>query len=133
MSRWFSPPSRPRAVEGGIKARSKRGAIAQTWWSERFISVLESLGVGGRLDRGRNYARAGQVVDVPGSRRVGGEDQVGAGQALAQRVAAQPLAPVVGVDPQAGGELRGFPLSVPHHRHRAQQQGGAGPGSCSRW
>ena len=64
MSRWFPPPSRPRAVEGGIKARSKRGAIAQTWWSERFIGVLESIGVGGRLDRGRNYARAGQVVEL---------------------------------------------------------------------
>lgn len=64
MSRWFPSPSRPRAVEGGIKARSKRGAIAQTWWSERFIGVLESIGVGGRLDRGRNYARAGQVVEL---------------------------------------------------------------------
>jgi len=61
---WFPPPSHPRAVEGGIKARSKRGAIAQTWWSERFIAVLESLGVGGRLQRGRNYARKGQVISL---------------------------------------------------------------------
>jgi uncharacterized Zn finger protein len=51
-------------VEGGIKARSSRGAIGQRWWSARFIEVLESLGVGGRLDRGRSYARAGQVVDM---------------------------------------------------------------------
>lgn len=63
MSKWFPPPSRPRAVEGGIRARSKRGVIAQTWWSERFIAVLESIGIGSRLDRGRNYARAGQVVE----------------------------------------------------------------------
>ncbi|MPZ89350.1 MAG: hypothetical protein GEU81_15040 [Nitriliruptorales bacterium] len=64
MSNWFPPPSKPRPVEGGIKARSKRGAIAQTWWSERFIEVLESIGVGGRLQRGRTYARKGQVIDM---------------------------------------------------------------------
>jgi uncharacterized Zn finger protein len=62
VSDWFPPPSRPRRVEGGIKARSKRGAIAHTWWSERFIAVLESIGVGSRLQRGRSYARAGQVL-----------------------------------------------------------------------
>lgn len=43
-STWYPPPSRPRPVEGGIKARSTRGAIAQTWWSERFIAVLEDIG-----------------------------------------------------------------------------------------
>lgn len=64
MSSWFPPPSRPKAVEGGLKARSRRGAIARTWWSERFIDVLESLGVGGRLQRGRTYARKGQVMEL---------------------------------------------------------------------
>lgn len=64
MSNWFPPPARPRPVEGGIKARSRRGAIGQAWWSERFIEVLESIGVGGRLQRGRNYARRGQVLDL---------------------------------------------------------------------
>ena len=64
MSDWWPPPSKPRPVDGGIRARSKRGAIAQTWWSERFIEVLESLGVGGRLQRGRTYARKGQVINL---------------------------------------------------------------------
>lgn len=64
MSSWFPAPSKPRPVEGGIEARSKRGAIAQNWWSERFIEVLESLGVGGRLQRGRTYARKGQVISL---------------------------------------------------------------------
>ena len=64
MSRWFPPPSRPRAVEGGLKARSARGAIAQTWWSERFIEVLEDIGMGNRLQRGRSYARKGQVMSL---------------------------------------------------------------------
>ena len=56
------PPSRPRKAEGGIKARSKRGAIGEQWWSRRFIDVLESFGMQSRLTRGRNYARSGQVL-----------------------------------------------------------------------
>ncbi|HZZ47248.1 MAG TPA: SWIM zinc finger family protein [Pseudonocardia sp.] len=61
---WRSGPTRPVRVDGGIKARSARGAIGQRWWSVRFIEVLESLGVGGRLGRGRSYARAGQVTGM---------------------------------------------------------------------
>ena len=57
------PPAKPIRVDGGIKARSKRGAIGEQWWSRRFISVLESYGMSGRLARGRSYARAGQVLD----------------------------------------------------------------------
>lgn len=67
---FFPPQAKPRDVVGGLRARSKRGAIAQTWWSERFIQVLESIVVGGRLTRGKNYARRGQVIDLdvrPGS------------------------------------------------------------------
>ena len=60
---WWSESSRPLPVEGGLKARSTRGAIGQTWWSGRFIAVLESIIVGGRLERGRNYARRGQVIE----------------------------------------------------------------------
>ncbi|WP_347352699.1 SWIM zinc finger family protein [Intrasporangium sp.] len=63
MSRFY-PPSRPRAVEGGLVARSKRGSMAQHWWSERFVSVLEGMGMGSRLQRGRTYARKGQVVSL---------------------------------------------------------------------
>jgi uncharacterized Zn finger protein len=63
-TRWEDwPPARPIRVDGGIKARSKRGAIGEQWWSRRFISVLESYGMSGRLARGRSYARAGQVLD----------------------------------------------------------------------
>ncbi|MEO8750596.1 MAG: hypothetical protein ABI384_09370, partial [Allobranchiibius sp.] len=70
MSDWFPPPSRPLTVEGGIKARSRRGVIGQQWWSARFIEVLEGLGLGSRMQRGRNYARRGQVLTLdvgPGS------------------------------------------------------------------
>ena len=62
--RW-ADASGPIAVEGGIKAKSKRGAIGEQWWSRRFIAVLESYGAGmsGRLNRGKNYARRGQVIE----------------------------------------------------------------------
>jgi uncharacterized Zn finger protein len=62
--RW-SDSSGPIAVEGGVKAKSKRGAIGEQWWSRRFIAVLESYGAGmsGRLQRGKNYARRGQVLE----------------------------------------------------------------------
>jgi uncharacterized Zn finger protein len=64
MSPWRDyPASTPIAVEGGIKARSKRGAIGEQWWSRRFIAFLESSAMGGRLQRGRAYARRGQVIE----------------------------------------------------------------------
>ncbi|MEV6367665.1 SWIM zinc finger family protein [Micromonospora musae] len=58
----FADYGRPRRVEGGLRARSTRGAIGQSWWSRRFLEVLESFALGTRLTRGRSYARAGQVV-----------------------------------------------------------------------
>lgn len=60
----YYPASTPRSVEGGLRARSARGKIANTWWSTRFIEVLESFGMGSRLTRGRNYARRGQVISL---------------------------------------------------------------------
>jgi uncharacterized Zn finger protein len=56
--------SRTVKVEGGIRAVSARGAIGESWWSKRFLGVLESFALGTRLTRGRSYARAGQVVSL---------------------------------------------------------------------
>lgn len=61
---WFPPPSRPLPVDGGLRARSQRGAIGETWWSRRFLDLLDSFGMGGRIDRGRTYARKGQVISM---------------------------------------------------------------------
>lgn len=63
-SSGFPPPSKPRAVEGGLVARSARGAIGEQWWSRRFLEVLESFALGSRLTRGKNYARRGQVLSL---------------------------------------------------------------------
>jgi uncharacterized Zn finger protein len=38
--------------------------MATTWWSKRFTDVLESYGLGGRMTRGKSYARKGQVLSL---------------------------------------------------------------------
>ncbi|MEV4759419.1 SWIM zinc finger family protein [Micromonospora sp. NPDC049559] len=63
-ARDFSDFGPPRRVAGGVRARSTRGAIGRSWWSRRFLDVLESFALGTRLTRGRSYARAGQVLSV---------------------------------------------------------------------
>jgi len=60
----FAQYGRPRRISGGIRARATRGPIGQSWWSRRFLQVLESFAIGGRLGRGRAYARAGQVMSL---------------------------------------------------------------------
>src|SRR6185312_17104773 len=65
MGRWdFFEPSVPRAAKGGIKAQSGRGGFGKSWWAKRWIQTLESFGFGSRLDRGRSYARRGQVLSI---------------------------------------------------------------------
>lgn len=58
------PASKPLPAEGGLVTSKQRGAMAGTWWSRRFIEVLESYGLGARMQRGRRYARAGQVLSL---------------------------------------------------------------------
>jgi uncharacterized Zn finger protein len=63
---YYSHYERPQPLPapGGIPARSRRGPIGETWWSQRFIELLESFGVGSRLKRGRTCARAGQLIEL---------------------------------------------------------------------
>jgi uncharacterized Zn finger protein len=60
----FFQPSQPIKTDDGIKSRSQRGAFASNWWAKRWLSVLESYGIGSRLQRGRSYARSGQVLNI---------------------------------------------------------------------
>jgi uncharacterized Zn finger protein len=65
MSDWGYYKSKPaKQAKGGIKAQSKRGAFGETWWAKRWIAVLESFNIGARLERGRSYARKGQVLSI---------------------------------------------------------------------
>ncbi|HEX9986453.1 MAG TPA: SWIM zinc finger family protein [Thermoanaerobaculia bacterium] len=64
---WYDnpfPAAKPIVAKGGIRARSKRGDFATKWWGRRWLAVLEALNLGGRLQRGRTYARKGQVLDL---------------------------------------------------------------------
>jgi uncharacterized Zn finger protein len=63
-SDYYFEPSKPLEAEGGIKARSKRGAFAKNWWATRWIEAMEGLMEVKRLRRGRNYARRGQVLSI---------------------------------------------------------------------
>ena len=96
MARWWYgqpryTPARPREAQGGIAAKSRRGAIGQTWWSRRFIAVLESFRMGARFDRGKRYARSGQVMNL----------KVAAGRVTAsvQGTRARPYVVQLGLEP----------------------------------
>jgi uncharacterized Zn finger protein len=61
---FFPPRSKPLAAQGGVKAESRQGDFGKSWWAKRWQSVLEGFRVGGRLARGRTYARSGQVLSI---------------------------------------------------------------------
>ncbi len=56
------PASKPIPTEQGIATRKQKGAMAEAWWSARLVTLLDSYGLGGRMQRGRRYARQGQLV-----------------------------------------------------------------------
>lgn len=61
---YYFKPTKAIKAKDGIKAQSKRGAFAKNWWAQRWIAALERLVDSGRLSRGRNYARKGQVLSI---------------------------------------------------------------------
>lgn len=62
---WDGPfPPGKRIAGDGIRARSRRGAFATTWWGRRFVDAMEEVAGAGRVARGRTYARAGQVLSL---------------------------------------------------------------------
>lgn len=61
--RWQKfPASRPIKADGGIATSRQRGDMASAWWSRRLVALLDSYGLGSRMQRGRRYARQGQLV-----------------------------------------------------------------------
>jgi uncharacterized Zn finger protein len=67
---WYPRESRPIATDQGLRARSRRGDFAKSWWAARWIGALERIMDAGRLRRGRRYARQGQVLSI--EERTGG-------------------------------------------------------------
>jgi uncharacterized Zn finger protein len=60
----YFPRSQRIQTDKGLKARSQRGKIGQSWWAAAWISALEQFTDRGRLSRGRSYARSGQVLSI---------------------------------------------------------------------
>ena len=56
--------AQPKTVKNGIRALSRKGEIGSSWWSKKWISILEGFGWENRLERGRRYARSGQVANM---------------------------------------------------------------------
>lgn len=61
---WMYEHAERRPAKDGIRARSQRGEIGESWWSRRFVAALKEVTDGSRLARGRSYARSGQVMGL---------------------------------------------------------------------
>jgi uncharacterized Zn finger protein len=61
LSDYETPPE-AIILGGPVKAVSKRGPIGREWWGQQWVAALERLGVSGRLERGKRYARNGSVL-----------------------------------------------------------------------
>lgn len=62
MSPYWGYNPKPKKVKEGMKLQSHK--IGRKWWSDKWLSVLESAEWESRLNRGLNYAREGQVFDL---------------------------------------------------------------------
>lgn len=84
-------PRQPRKAKGGIKAISARGDFGKNWWSRRWIQALEQITDLRRLQRGRTYARAGQVLKI--------EEREGGIEALVQGTRPRPYKVTIRLTP----------------------------------
>ena len=57
-------PIRVPRFAAGIRAQESRSGMGRSWWSRRWRQIMETMGLGARLGRGRNYAVSGQVVSL---------------------------------------------------------------------
>lgn len=63
MSRKKYPIRIPRFA-AGIRAQESHSGAGRSWWLRRWREIMERMGLGARLGRGRNYAVSGQVVSL---------------------------------------------------------------------
>jgi len=61
---WWYEPREPYPVQDGIKAHTQSGSFTKNWWAKRWLQSLVQLMDANRLARGRQYARAGQVISI---------------------------------------------------------------------
>ncbi|GAB5491294.1 MAG: hypothetical protein Phog2KO_15090 [Phototrophicaceae bacterium] len=58
----YERPNDSLVIQGPIRAESRRGDIGQEWWGKQWVQTLENMGLDGRLQRGKRYARNGSVL-----------------------------------------------------------------------
>jgi uncharacterized Zn finger protein len=97
---WYNDFKAKPAIktDEGIKAKSKRGEFVKNWWATRWLASMERVMDRGRLQRGRSYARAGQVLSL--------EEQKGSIVARVQGSRSKPYKITIQVEPlsEAGWE-----------------------------
>jgi uncharacterized Zn finger protein len=64
MAKHKRYPVRIPNFAAGIRAQETRAGGGRRWWSRRWMQILEGMGHGGRLGRGKNYAISGQITDL---------------------------------------------------------------------
>ena len=57
-------PLRTARTAHGIRAQDLRSTGRKSWWSRRWIEVLEAMHLGARLGRAKQYALDGQVTEL---------------------------------------------------------------------
>lgn len=60
----YRTPADAIVIHGPVIAESRRGDIGREWWGRQWVDVMERLGLGGRLERGKRYARNGSVLSL---------------------------------------------------------------------
>lgn len=93
---WYNDFKAKPAIktDEGIKAKSKRGEFVKNWWATRWLASMERVMDRGRLQRGRTYARAGQVLSL--------EEQKGSIVARVQGSRSKPYKITIQVEPLSG-------------------------------
>ena len=64
MSWYYFKPTQRIETDEGIKTKSQRGDFVKNWWATRWLAAMERVMDRGRLQRGRTYARQGQVLSL---------------------------------------------------------------------
>src|SRR5947209_10714206 len=75
---------------------SRKTEFASNWWGQRWIRLLEKFGWSARLNRGRSYARHGNVLDI--------DVQPGLVRAKVQGSRKQPYKVEIGLKPLTNAE-----------------------------
>ena len=90
----YYTPSEPKEVKDGVRLQSSK--IGATWWSKRWIHLLEGFGWSNRLARGKKYARRGQVINF--------EIQAGVIKAQVQGTTSEPYSISIRIKKFSNGE-----------------------------